>query len=76
MAHTKLFSHWHKSKVWELINYKKAWKENGIKPQFRIKTNGASKKKGDTCFSFTITFGYLLFNYINYNLQGRKWDKE
>ena len=72
MSHHKIFEIWHKQKVWELINYKEPWKENGIKPQFFIQTNGASKKKGDTCYSFTIAFGWWLFNYTNWNLQGRK----
>lgn len=72
MSHHKIFEIWHKQKVWELINYKEPWKENGTKPQFFIQTNGASKKKGDTCYSFTIAFWWWLFNYTNWNLQGRK----
>ena len=34
MTHKTIFEIWHKDKSWELINYKKPWKENGVKPQF------------------------------------------
>lgn len=55
-----------------LINYKKPWKENNISPMFCIKTNGAKKKNGDTCLAFSIYLGYLIFNYTNFNLQGKR----
>lgn len=55
-----------------LINYKKPWKENGNKPMWEIRTNGARKKNGDTCLDFFIHLGYLVFNYTNFELQGRK----
>lgn len=55
-----------------LISYKKPWKENGNKPIWKIRTNGGRKRNGDNCFDFFIHLGYLVFNYTNFNLQGRK----
>lgn len=55
-----------------LISYKKPWKENGNPPMWKIRTNGARKRNGDKNFDFFIHFGYLIFNYTNFNLQGRK----
>lgn len=55
-----------------LLNYKEPWKEVGIKPMWEIRTNGGKRKNGDTCFDFFIHFGYLVFNYTNFELQGGK----
>lgn len=55
-----------------LLNFKKPWKEVGNEPIWRITTNGGRRKNGDKCFDFFINFGYLIFNYTNFNLQGRK----
>lgn len=55
-----------------LISYRKVWKNNGNKPIYCIRTNGAKKKNGDTCFDFFIHIGYLVFNYTNFDLQGSK----
>ena len=52
-----------------LYNYKNPWKEYGNSPMWEIRTNGAKRKNGDTCFDFFIHLGYLIFNYTNYNLQ-------
>lgn len=67
-THKTYFSHWWKrdTKYIGLHNYKAPWKENGIKPTWRIRTNGASRKNGDTCFDLTIFLGYIVFNYSNY----------
>ena len=62
------FSIWFDEKNIQLINYKKPWKEYGIRPMFKIKTNGAKRKNGDKCFTLTIYFGYLVLSYANYNL--------
>ena len=73
MPHTTFLDKWwlNDTKCIQLISFKRAWKENGIKPRLSIHTNGAKKKRGDTCFSFTIIIGYLMFNYMNWNLQCR-----
>ena len=55
-----------------LLNYRESWKEVGNKPMWGIRTNGGRRKNGDTCFDFFVHFGYLIFNYTNFNLQGRK----
>ena len=54
-----------------LHNYKVPWKENGLKPIWKIRTNGASRKNGDTCFVLIICLRYIVFDYTNYNW-GRK----
>ena len=68
------FDKWwnHDLKHISLLDYTQPWKENGNKPMFCIRTNGAKKKNGDTCFDFFIHFGYLIFNYTNFDLQGNK----
>lgn len=70
MKHEVIFDKWwdNGNKNISLLNYRKTWKENGIKPIFRIRTNGARKKNGDKCFDFFIYFGYLVFNYTHFNL--------
>ncbi len=55
-----------------LINYKEPWMKNGNPPMWKIRTNGAKRKNGDSCFNLYIQLGYLVFNYTNFNLQG-KW---
>lgn len=67
-AHKTYFDIWwgRDTKNIALRNYKKPWKENGIKPEFCITTNHADKSKGDTCFDLIIAVGYLLFNYTNF----------
>lgn len=54
-----------------LHNYKVPWKEIGQKPIWRIRTNGASRKNGDTCFDINIFLGYIVFNYTNWNWRKR-----
>lgn len=63
------------SKQVSLISYKDSWSKNGTGMIWRIRTNGASKKNGDTCFDFYIEMGYLVFNYINFSLQGKKRER-
>ena len=60
------------TKVFQVTNYKKAWKENGNKPKFRIYTNGGKRKDGDNCFDLIIILGYTIFNYTNFALQNYK----
>lgn len=55
-----------------LLNYKEPWKEVGNKPIWGVRTNGGRRKNRDKCFDFYIHIGYLIFNYTNFNLQGRK----
>lgn len=56
-----------------IINFKNAWKENGIKPFLRCRTNGAVKGI-HSCFSLTITLFYLDICYtdFNYNKKERR----
>lgn len=64
---------WHRdTKVFSIINYKKSWKKNGIKPRLCICHNGASRKNGDTCFDISLIVGYTVFNYTNFDLQKRR----
>ena len=67
------FSHWWKrdTKNISLRNYKKPWKENGVKPRIGIRTNHPNKKHGDTCFDLFIYLGYIVFNYTNF-----KWKED
>ena len=62
------FSHWWKkdTKNISLRNYKKPWRENGVKPRIGIRTNHPNKKRGDTCFDLFIYLGYIVFNYTNF----------
>jgi hypothetical protein len=61
---------WHKgNKVICLYHYKE-W----LKPEFKIYTNGAKRKNGDSCYDFNIHLGRFAFWYTNYDLQ-RKIDK-
>lgn len=60
------------TKSFSIINYKKSWKKAGNPPLMRFRTNGARKKKGDTCLDVHIEIGYTVFNYTNWNLQGYK----
>ena len=52
-----------------LCNYKKAWKEVGNPPLYKIRTNGANRKNGDKVYDFFIHIGYWIFNYTNFDLQ-------
>lgn len=58
------------NKVFLIINYKKSWKEYSNPPMIEFKTNGAKKKYDDSCLSVTLTIGYIVFNYTNFDLQG------
>lgn len=66
-----IFEKWWKrnTKVFAIINYKRAWKEHGIKPTIRIHSNRAKRKNGDTCFDLTIFIRYTVFTYTNFDLQ-------
>ena len=35
---------------------------------FKFFTNGAKKKNGDNCLDVELIVGYLIINYVNYNL--------
>lgn len=76
MTQKNIFCIWRGDKTWTLDNFKAPWKENGVKPQFFIRTNGAKRKNGDNCYSFTIAFIWWMFNYTNFNLQGRERRRE
>lgn len=60
------------NKVFQIVNYRKGWKEVGNKPHISFHTNGAKKSNGDKCLDVSITIGYIEFNYCNFNLQGNK----
>ena len=66
-----VFEKWNKkgTKVFGIYWYRKSWKENGTKPMFKFFTNGAKKKNGDNCLDVELIVGYLIINYVNYNLQ-------
>lgn len=70
----KIFEKWwrHDDKVFGIYDYSKAWKKHGNKPTFEFRTNGAKKKVGDKCLDVHLTIGYVVFNYVNFNLQGVK----
>lgn len=74
----KIFEKWwrHNTKSLSIINYKKAWKENGNKPRLAFWTNGAKKKAGDRCLDVTLIIGYTIFNYTNWDLQNEKYWKK
>ena len=57
------------NKQFSIINYKKAWKENGNKPRIKFHWNGA-RKGIDSCFDATLIIGYTIFNYTNFNYNG------
>lgn len=65
-----LFEKWwdRNTKVFSIINYKKAWKENGNKPRLSFFENGGRKSKGDTCLDVHLIIGYTIFNYCNFQL--------
>ncbi len=56
------------TKVFSVINYKDAWKQNGNKPRLKIFENGGRRKNGDKCFDIHLIIGYTIFNYCNYDL--------
>ena len=53
-------------------NYKKAWKETGLKPRLSYSTNGA-RKGIDSCLDITLIIGYIVICYSNYNYA--KWNE-
>ena len=71
----KVLEKWwdHDNKVFNINNYKESWKKHGNPPLFEFRTNGASKKAGDKCLDASLTIGYTVFNYTNFNLQGHKY---
>ena len=56
---------WHKGNKVICLYYYKGWP----KPMFKIYTNGAKRKNGDSCYDFHIHLGRLAFWYTNYDLQ-------
>ena len=52
-----LFEKWwdNNSKSFGIRNYKKAWKENGIKPKISYHTNKGQRILGHKCFDATLT---------------------
>lgn len=74
----KILEIWWKkgSKVFSIINYKRAWKRVGNKPRLDLYTNGAKRKNGDTCFDCNFIIGYTIISYTNFDLQrGKKNDR-
>ena len=57
------------TKVFQITNYRKAWKEAGNKPRLCAHNNGGKRKNGDKCFDATLIIGYTIFNYANFDLQ-------
>ena len=56
---------WHKNNKVICLDYCKEWE----KPMYKIYTNGAKRKNGDSCYDFHIHFGRFSFSYTNYDLQ-------
>lgn len=69
----KIYEKWwdNGNKVFQITNYKKAWKAVGHPPLFRFRTNGARKENGDNCLDVHLEIGYTVFNYTNFNLQNK-----
>ena len=67
----KIFEKWwcKGTKVFSIRSYKKSWKEVGNKPRISLHSNGGKRKNGDNCFDVTLTIGYTIFNYTNFDLQ-------
>ena len=57
------------TKLIQIINYKRVWKEVGNPPRISFRTNGARRSKGDRCLDVQLIIGYTIFNYCNFNLQ-------
>ena len=57
------------TKVFQITNHKKAWKEVGNKPRLSAHNNGGKRKNGDKCFDATLIVGYTVFSYTNFDLQ-------
>lgn len=70
----KIFEFWwrNSTKVFQITNYKKSWKEYGNKPRLSFYHNGAKKSKGDNCFDVHLIVGYTVFNYTNFDLQKKR----
>lgn len=70
----KIINIWwkHGTKNFSITNYKKAWKENGIKPKLYAHTNGGKRKNGDRCYDASLIIGYTIFNYTNFSLQRKR----
>ncbi len=68
-----LFEYWWNNgdKVLAIYNFSTSWKLNGIKPKIKFRTNGAKKRNGDKCLDASVTIGYVVINYVNFNLQGK-----
>lgn len=66
-----IFEKWWKknTKCFSIINYKKAWKENGNKPRLCFHSNGGKNKNGDRCYDCSFIIGYTIICYTNFNLQ-------
>lgn len=69
-----VFEKWWKrgTKVFQITNYKKSWKQNGNKPRLFFHENGGRRKNGDTCFDISLIIGYTIFNYTNFDLQKQR----
>lgn len=51
----------------------KIWKANRVGPFWRFRTNDAKKSRPeDTCLDVYLELGYLVFNYTNFDLQGKR----
>lgn len=57
------------NKQFSIISYRDSWSQNGTGRIWRVRSNGAKKRNGDTCFDFFVELGYMVINYTNFNLQ-------
>ena len=71
-----LFEKWWRNgtKCFQIVNYKREWKENGNKPRLYMFENDGRKKNGDIVFDISLIVGYTIFNYTNWDLQGLRGD--
>ena len=70
----QLFEKWwcRNTKCFSIYSYRCAWKEAGVRPGVHFHTNGGKRENGDRCFDASLTLGYTIFSYTNFDLQGTK----
>jgi hypothetical protein len=64
------------NKVFQINNYRESWIKEGNKPRLLLHSNGARRKNGDSCYDISLIVGYTIFNYTNFDLQGRCSNKK
>ncbi len=67
-----IFEKWNKKSdiYFKIANMKKHWSINGVGRIWRISTNGANIH--DKCFDFSINLGYIIINFILFDMDNNK----